>query len=577
MGVKMANKGARVFHILALTLLGATVIPLLAFVLIWRFHYSGNSNTALGLAQIRSALDGSTRLLELYGGNGDGNPLPESRMKLLLNGPVVRLRVGPSSPEGASKVLGSVLDVAGLQFNPESITDVSGTICGRLELDGSWSITDQRLVSTGATVWDAMDEAGRRALANQTPYLRVTREASSAIIRLGDTGYVWAITEAADRDTPCFELFHPQLEAVEVTRLVNARGERVGAEIASLHGYLDSDRREEVIRYDYSWKNPDDSRDRRKVVLMRHVEGWHAVLCAGLYEDEYFLPTKAAESLFASLVVIVGGITLLVTLTLTGRINRSLASLCDFARMTATSDGSAHALRRTGLRELDELSETMSDMGTKIRAREDALREELAEKNFLIEEVHHRVKNNLAVLASIINLQQDQAQGDEAISVLAILRARVNSMALVYQQLLATDEYASLPFNDYIEGILTYYQSDHALNSRKMTRTERLEPINLGFDRAVPFGLIVNELVSNAFRHGISAQRMPAISVDLYIDGAAIVFSIEDNGDGMDHGAEEGTGLLLVRALCTQLRGEISIQSPATDRGTVAIVRVPSS
>ncbi len=577
MSAKKAGKGMRALHVLALTLLGATAIPLLAFVLIWRFYYSGNSNTALGLAQIRSALDGSTRLLELYAGDNDVGLQPESRIKLLLNGPVVGLRIGPSTPEAAARTLAAVLDVADLRFGPDSIIDGCGTVCGRLAPDGTWSVTEQHVVKAGAAAWDALDEAGRRVLANKTPYLRVTRDASRAIIRLGDTGYVWAITEAADRDTPCFELFHPQLEAVEVTRLTNARGERVGAEIASLHGYLSSARRDEVIRYDYAWKNPDDPRDRKKVVLMRYIERSRAVLCAGLYEDEYFLPTKQAESLFAVLVTIVGGLTLLVTLTLTGRMNRSLSALCDFARVTAAAEGSTYALRRTGLRELDELSETMSDMGMKIKARQDALRKELAEKGTLIEEVHHRVKNNLAVLASIIGLQQDQARSDEAASVLDILRARVNSMALVYQQLLATDEYASLPFDDYVEGILTYYQSDHTHDVRPMTRAERLEPISLGFDKAVPFGLIVNELVSNAFRHGMSSQRVPAMSVALFMDGTDIVFSVEDNGDGMDHEVREGTGLLLVRALCVQLHGEMSIEGQTEGRvGTSVVVRVPA-
>lgn len=578
MSAKRTSRSTRVFHILGLMLFGATVIPLLAFVFIWRFYYAGNSNTALGLAQIRSALDGSARLLELYADNEDTAIQSESRLKLLLNGPVVRLRIGPSSQAAAHHTLGSVLDASGLRFGPESITDSLGTVCGRLEPDGSWSITDQRLVDAGARFWDALDETGRRVLANQTPYLRVTRDASRAIIRLGTTGYIWAITQAAQRDAPCYELFHPQLEAVEVTNLTNARGERVGAEIATLHGYLDSSRRAEIIRYDYDWKNPDDSRDRRKVVLMRAVDTWHAVLCAGIYEDEYFQPTKAAESLFAMLVGIVGGLTLLVTLALTRRMNRSLASLCDFARLTAASDGSAHQLLKTGLRELDELSETMNDMGHKIRAREDSLRKELAEKNFLIEEVHHRVKNNLAVLASIINLQLDQTQGAEAASALSILRARVNSMALVYQQLLAADEYASLPFNDYVAGILTYYQSDHAHNSGKMTRTERLEPISLGFDRAVPFGLIVNELVSNAYQHGIADRQSPTLSIELYREGDTIVFMVDDNGVGMNDGAAEGTGLLLVRALCSQLRGELSIQSPAHgDAGTMVTIRIPGS
>lgn len=140
MSAKKAGKGTRVLHVLGLTLFGATAIPLLAFVLIWRFYYAGNSNTALGLAQIRSALDGSTRLLELYTGNDDTGIRSESRIKLLLNGPVVRLRIGPSSPEAAQRTLGSILDASGLRFGPESITDTSGTICGRLEMESSHTI-----------------------------------------------------------------------------------------------------------------------------------------------------------------------------------------------------------------------------------------------------------------------------------------------------------------------------------------------------------------------------------------------------------------------------------------------------
>ena len=567
------------FHILALTLFSATFIPLSAFVLIWRFYYAGNSNAALGLAQIRNALEGSTRLLEHYErSDGTANdPESESRLKLLLNGPIVRLRIGPASAEQALLVLGSVLDVSSLSVSGDSIVCDSGAVCGGLELDGSWSIADTRMVAAGATAWDALDEAGRRSLANQTPYLRVTRDSSQAIIKLGSSGYIWAITAAYESNAPCFELFHPQLEAVEVTRLTNARGERVGAEIGSLHGNLNSSKRGEVIRYDYFWKNPDDSRDRKKVVLMRYVDGWDVILCAGLYKDEYYLPTKTAESLFFMLVSVVGLMTLAITFTLADRIRQALATLGDFARLTAGSDGSIHSLPRTGLRELDEFGASMSDMEAKILVREATLRKELDDKKSLIEEVHHRVKNNLAVLSSIINLQQDQVTGEEASSVLSIVRGRVNSMALVYQQLLGANEYAALPFNDYIEGILAYHQSGHSRQSGNAVREQHLEPITVGFDIAVPFGLIVNELLSNAFRHGVSTRYPASILVELTRDEESIVFKVQDNGDGMREGTDEGTGLLLVRALCTQLHGTLSIQSPATaDSGTVAIVRVPA-
>jgi len=110
-----------------------------------------------------------------------------------------------------------------------------------------------------------------------------------------------------------------------------------------------------------------------------------------------------------------------------------------------------------------------------------------------------------------------------------------------------------------------------------MIRTERLEPISLGFDRAVPFGLIVNELVSNAYQHGIADHQTPILSIELYREGDAIVFRIEDNGVGMNHDAAEGTGLLLVRALCSQLHGELLIQSPTMgDAGTRVTIRIPA-
>jgi two-component sensor histidine kinase len=200
---------------------------------------------------------------------------------------------------------------------------------------------------------------------------------------------------------------------------------------------------------------------------------------------------------------------------------------------------------------------------------------ESAEKSVLIEEVHHRVKNNLAVLASIINLQRDRETGEDAARALEQLHDRVNSMALVYQQLLGASDFKRLPFNEYVRSMLAYHQSARPGSGVAMERIERLDAIEVELGVAVPLGLVVNELIANAYAHGITAARDPVIVATLSSEGDAPAFSISDNGDGMAADYAAGTGLLIVEALCSQLRATLDIRSPSGPEG--GTVRLPSA
>jgi two-component sensor histidine kinase len=566
------------FSLLAVALLGATCIPLLLSVLLWRLEYSGNSNWALGLAQIQVSLDGATELLRIHrpAAAGEADPATLAALRLYLNGPVVKVRVGPAPVPDAEAALANLLPGAGLSLHASGIVDPAGVLRGERNPDGSWSLLDEALVREAGTAWDSLDEGYHRALANQRAPIRMIRDGSRAVLRVGSTGYIWAISAAVDPSSPCFEVFHPQLEGVDVSMSVNHRGERVGFEIASLRGALGTRPAGELVRYDYYWKNPEDPADRKKVVLMRHLPEWDLVLCAGLYEDEYFQPARAAESMFVILVAAIGAITLGVSFAFAVKLSSALNTLADYSRSTAAAAGAVHSLRRTGIRELDSLAASMSYMEGRIIEREHALKKELEQKTVLVEEVHHRVKNNLAVLASIINLQRDGSLGAEADQVLSLLQGRINSMAQVYQQLIGANEFVDLPFDDYLLSILAYYQSSRPGAIQETSRKTRLEPIRLKLEIALPLGLIANELISNAYRHGLPPGRAPSLAVSFSRDGEDFLLAVSDNGDGLPPDCRERMGLTLVRALCAQLRGSVEIRN-SPDGGTVAEVRIPAA
>lgn len=556
----------------------ATAIPLILTLVFWRFEYSDSSTKALGLAQVRTALDGSQQLLALYSppGTPGFDKASFSSLKRMLNGPIVKILLGPSDAGQAGRALSGLGFDVRLVEAGESMPG-GDTVPADRTPDGGWSISDESWVGRLAEAWDALDETGRRSLANQTLYIRVLRDSSRAVIRVGESGYIWALSALRGSSGPCWEFFHPQIEAIEGTFLVNARGERIGNEIATMNGRIDSAIDGRTLRYDYYWKNPSDQADRKKIVLMRYIDSWDIVLCAGLYEDEYYLPVRSAESMFVVLVLLIGGITLLLSFAVAYRIGSALESLSCFSRLTAEADGAVHALQPTGISEIDSLSRSLSEMEQKILDRERALQKELLEKDVLIEEVHHRVKNNLAVLSSIINLQKTQAAGEEAERVLDILYGRVNSMAFVYQQLLGSTEYTRLPFDDFVRGIILYHQSSRKTSPlHRIERFERLDPVTLDLTTAVPFGLIVHEIVSNAYIHGAPEQGSSIIAIDLDACNGDITFSCTDNGRGVLPENRDGTGFLLIRALCSQLGATLAVQSPLDGSGGTCVkVSVP--
>lgn len=230
------------------------------------------------------------------------------------------------------------------------------------------------------------------------------------------------------------------------------------------------------------------------------------------------------------------------------------SSVDEFGAMERSFDRMAEAIeRRDGeLKKSEEEYRRLFERSSK----------DLAEKTLLLREVYHRVKNNLQIISSLLNMQ---AQGSEDPNVVSALRGgqdRVYAMALVHELVYQMEDLSSIDISDYATRLVSYLADAYAVERSALSFDAAAIVIKL--DEALPFGLLLNELVSNAFKYGgpMSAERPLRISIQRRLEGPAesAVLLVEDSGPGLPEaaGAERKTlGFSLVRALAAQLGGKV--------------------
>jgi len=213
----------------------------------------------------------------------------------------------------------------------------------------------------------------------------------------------------------------------------------------------------------------------------------------------------------------------------------------------------------------------------KSRGAQKGLERLLSEKELLLHEVNHRVKNNLQIILSLINLQTRRlAQESAAKEILAATEGRIRSINLVHELIYRTEFGAGLDFRRYLEELV---KGIGALYSQVDVRVEVLpsaRPVQGGVDFSVDFGLVVNELVTNAFKHGIVPAGGGLVTVALDLRGSTLVLSVRDSGKGFVPDASEGhsLGLSLVRAVLKKYRAELVVKS---EGGTLVEILIPWS
>ncbi len=199
---------------------------------------------------------------------------------------------------------------------------------------------------------------------------------------------------------------------------------------------------------------------------------------------------------------------------------------------------------------------------------------ELHEKEVLLKEVHHRVKNNLQVISSLVGMQAEGTQDETVREVLQDVTYRVRSMALVHEKLYQSESLARVDFAEYARSLLHYLWRVHGAAAEAIGLVLDLEPVSLPVDIAVPCGLILNELAGNALKHAFRGRDEGKVTVSLRgAEGGSIALSVSDNGAGLPAGYDwrksGSMGLRLVHMLTGQLRAEVVVGSTEGMKFTV--------
>ena len=196
------------------------------------------------------------------------------------------------------------------------------------------------------------------------------------------------------------------------------------------------------------------------------------------------------------------------------------------------------------------------------------LRRSLDEKRTLLAEIHHRVKNNLAVMSSLLALQKNQSTG-EVHHILQDTEFRIQSIAMIHEKLYQTDTFAGVDMKDYIRDFVDIVTQSFSSKHKAIGIDQEVERILLDITRAVPLGLILNELMNNAFKHGFSDTDSGKVTVMLKRHNERGVLTVTNSGAGLpaDFSLDNvrSLGMTLVRTLTEQLNGELDVtQSDVT-------------
>ncbi|MEH1777958.1 MAG: PAS domain S-box protein [Nostoc sp.] len=199
------------------------------------------------------------------------------------------------------------------------------------------------------------------------------------------------------------------------------------------------------------------------------------------------------------------------------------------------------------------------------------LKAALAEKEVLLKEVHHRVKNNLQIVSSLLQLQSQTLKDPEVIKVLRESQNRIESISLIHKNLYTSANIGKIDVADYIHNLAASLLISYQIWPNRIALETDIDPLSLNVDQAIACGLVINELISNALKHAFPDQQVGTISIALRNAGNSIEMTIRDNGiglpDNLDWRNTDSLGLSLVHDLVTeQLEGDITLER---NHGTV--------
>lgn len=211
----------------------------------------------------------------------------------------------------------------------------------------------------------------------------------------------------------------------------------------------------------------------------------------------------------------------------------------------------------------DRLRSFNEELEQGIAERTATINASLQEKVVLLREIHHRVKNNLQIVISLLNLQSRQIPDENVIKILQESQNRIRVMALVHEKLYRSDDISHIILSEYIRNLVTILLDFYVLDRRLLTAKVEMKDITLNIDTAIPIGLMINELVSNSLKHAFPEGRTGEIAISVQKADHTLTIMYKDNGVGIPEGFDwrnaPSLGLRLVISLVEQLSGTIEL------------------
>lgn len=212
---------------------------------------------------------------------------------------------------------------------------------------------------------------------------------------------------------------------------------------------------------------------------------------------------------------------------------------------------------------------------TRRKMAENDIKASLHQKELLLQEIHHRVKNNLQIISSLLNLQEKYVEDEESVSVLQESKNRVLSMAMIHEMLYDSEDLRTINFFGYIQHLVYILFNSYGVNTNLLQLHLNVDEIYLNIETAVPCGLIISELVSNSLKYAFPGERHGNLSIDFHLENDdEFQLIIEDDGagipDDVDFRSTDSLGLRLVNSLVNQLDGTIELDS---SRGTKFVIK----
>ena len=200
---------------------------------------------------------------------------------------------------------------------------------------------------------------------------------------------------------------------------------------------------------------------------------------------------------------------------------------------------------------------------TERKEAEDKIKASLEEKNILLREIHHRVKNNMQIISSLLSLQSRYITDEDARDVFKDSQNRVKSMAMIHEKLYMSRNFTKINFGEYIRNLTTHLLHSYVADPETVNLVVDVEDVDLGIDTVIPCGLIINEVVTNSLKYAFPEDRYGEIRIKLWAEDETIILEISDDGVGVPDDFNiletKTLGLQLIETLVKQLEGTIEL------------------